>query len=42
MSRVRETLQQQAGHQLPQQGGASKPVSQKGKARKSASKTRKY
>jgi len=42
MSRVRETLQQQAGHQLPQQAGASKPLSQKGKKRKSASKGRKY
>ena len=42
MSRVRQTIQQQAGHQLPQQAGASKPVSQKGKTRKSASASRKY
>ncbi|MEE9304253.1 MAG: hypothetical protein V3U84_10780 [Thiotrichaceae bacterium] len=42
MSRVRQALQQQAGHQLEQQAGASKPISQKGKARKSASKSRKY
>lgn len=42
MSRVRQTLQQQAGKQLEQQVGATKPVSQKGKARKSASKGRKY
>lgn len=42
MSRVRETLQQQAGHQLPQQGGASKPLSTKNKSKKTASKARKY
>lgn len=42
MSRVREMEQQKAGHQLPQQGGASKPISQMGKSRKSASKKRKY
>lgn len=42
MSRVRQMEQQKAGKQLEQQAGASKPVSQKGKIRKSASKSRKY
>ena len=42
MSRVRETEQQKDGHQLEQQDSASKPLSQKDKSRKSASKKRKY
>lgn len=42
MSRLRETIQQMAGKQLPQQKGASKPLSKKGKSRKSNSKKRSY
>lgn len=36
MSRLRETEQQKAGHQLPQSGGAGKPAKKnRGKKRKS-------
>jgi len=42
MSRIRQMLQQQAGKQLPQQAGASKPLSKMNKSRKSNSKKRKY
>jgi len=42
MSRVRQTLQQQAGHQLEQQAGASKPAPKKNNPRKKSSNSRKY
>lgn len=40
MSRVRETLQQEAGHQLPQQGTKSNKSNKK--IRKNPGKSRRY
>ena len=40
MSRMRETLQQEAGHQLPQQGTKKKNSNKK--VRKNSGKSRKY
>lgn len=42
MSRVRQAEQQKAGHQLPQQGGASQPAKVKGNPKNSSGKSRKY
>ncbi len=42
MSRVRQTLQQKAGHQLEQQAGESKSTAKKNNPRNSSGKNRKY